>query len=116
MMDTLHEDLVACRNHVDLKGWAHCRNGIWSYELSLESSCIGLSPDRLGLSNTRADAVFRCLIDTAGAANAQGLYAWNDDPSRTKAEVLALLDEAIAATSPPPLDLDLSELVEASLA
>lgn len=97
-MDT-HEVLVAARNLIDREGWAdHARGG--------DRSPTG--PQCAGLACTAAAGEWGgvslhavvALQDVVG----EDLYQWNDTPGRTKEEVLAAFDKAIAETAPAPMD------------
>jgi hypothetical protein len=110
---TTHERLVAARNKVDRDGWI--RLGAVPYvERGPISSCAqnaitnNEEPD-IKAWRPAADA----FADAAGIGHWSGIPVWNDRPERTKAEVLAAFDRAIAATAPPPPDPQWSELVEA---
>jgi hypothetical protein len=60
--------------------------------------------------NPCMDFIQEHLQATRGAHSyAFCVSSWNDDPMRTKAEVLELLDELIAQTAPEPENLVLEE-------
>lgn len=96
---TTHEMLVAARNLIDREG--HYR-GSWS---NGRGYCI-----HSAIGAVTADYDFGpSTIATAHAASdlmqARGYTTdWNDAPGRTKAEVLAAFDEAVAETAQPPAD------------
>lgn len=101
-MTTTHEVLVAARNLIDRGGW------IQGAVLTSDGRCaVGALRDTGGALDTN-DEPFWILRRQVGTA----LSRWNDTPGRTKAEVLAAFDKAIAATAPSPPDLPLPELTE----
>jgi hypothetical protein len=101
---TTHELLVAARNLIDREGWKQAQarysfgpgDGRCAY-VALCDAC-GF---RTILANQATAVLARFIPRTDETANAD-LYDWNDHPDRTKAEVLALFDRAIAATAPEP--------------
>jgi hypothetical protein len=54
------------------------------------------------------DELAEGLYALAGLIDTGSLSEWNDDPARTQAGVLEILDRAIAASRTPPLPLLLS--------
>ena len=95
----VHEVLVAARNLIDREGWTQnhygrpgrgfCVYGACGAAEHGSALCGGYGP---------AEDVMRKVL------GAPQLAAWNDTPGRTKAEVLAAFDKAIAATAPEPAD------------
>lgn len=88
---TTHEVLVAARNEIDRRG--HCRG----YGEGGEGFCVHQAIGWADSSPISEEA--SVLMKDLGAT-----VEWNDAPERTKAEVLALFDRAIAATAPAPAD------------
>ena len=98
-----HETLVAARNLIDREGWAQKRDGKWWREND-GGKCASNAILRTAgeCSDLAAWDVFRD-VNGIGPRSAD-LFAWNDAPGRTKEEVLAAFDAAIAATAPEPAD------------
>lgn len=106
---TTHEVLVAARNLIDQDGWWQSGHGCSEGE-----HCVGLALLACGRNDDAERAAYVAFADATGldvswptGIDVTPIYNWNDDPSRTKAEVLAAFDRAIAATAPPP---DFSQL------
>jgi hypothetical protein len=107
-----HEVLVAARNLIDREGWKQAKSRyefgvgpgrcayIALWDATMEGDCVTLVANR-------ATDVLAEFIPRSGGTSSGDLYDWNDAPGRTKEEVLALFDEAIAATAPEP-DLSLT--------
>jgi hypothetical protein len=103
---TTHEVLVAARNLIDREGW------IQNAHYAPEGRCVrgalsDVTRGKTDLGYYHATRAFSDVVDEVL------IGAWNDHPDRTKAEVLAAFDKAIAATAPEPPDPQWSELVEA---
>jgi hypothetical protein len=104
---------VNARNKIDRVGWI--RLGA--------VPCIALTPGAAcalnAITDDEEDAIrlwrpaAEAFAEAAGIGHWSGIPVWNDHRDRTKAEVLAAFDAAIAATAPPPPDPQWSELVEA---
>lgn len=118
----VHEVFVNARNKVDLDGWF--RNGLAPYSEREKTrprcALIAMSNDhfehREGVSKA-----FCVANEIPPAPDKPGNFEygwavvdWNNDPARTKAEVLAAFDRAIAATAPAPwVELEAFEGVRA---
>ena len=96
---TTHEVLVAARNLID-------REGLWCGGFDdgggTSGTCTWIALREVGgfrRGRAAADALGR-VNGMAPDASLSDLYDWND--SRTKEEVLAAFDRAIAATAPAP--------------
>jgi hypothetical protein len=103
---TAHEVLVTARNLLDREGW------IQDYTWTREGRCtVGavLTP-HLTEGSIEALELFADLIGCP--RDWMAIAHWNDDPDRTKEQVLAVFDTAIAATAPPPPDPQWTEIVE----
>jgi hypothetical protein len=87
----VHEVLVRARNLIDRHGWQQGDMGNANEGYCIEGACRAAGSDYGDWSEVRAPL---------GIAIP---FVWNDEPGRTKEEVLAVLDAAIAATAPPPL-------------
>lgn len=103
---TTHEVLVAARNLIDRGGWAHRGHGDWTFErVGARCALNAITNNGARACSEYTDpvkelgAAIGCSDVTAAAAE---IPRWNDTPGRTKAEVLAAFDEAIAATAPEP--------------
>jgi hypothetical protein len=101
---TVHEVLVAARNLIDREGW---KQADFRYSFSPgpgRCAYVALCDVRndIEMANAATNALVR-FIPRSGCPN-EDLYDWNDTPGRTKEEVLALFDKAIADTAPPPAD------------
>lgn len=114
---TTHEVLVAARNMVQ-KGWWHSPDGCREGHVCAGIAIMDAAPSHEVFGFERE--AYRTLASILGLDIACGagidilpIYQWNDAPGRTVEEVLAAFDKAIAATSPPPPDPSLPELVEA---
>lgn len=61
--------------------------------------CVGLTLSDLGDYTYEAYAALGRAIGAADPEDISEVYAWNDDPATTHADVLAALDRAIEATA-----------------
>ena len=96
----VHRVLVDARNGLARDGWAQRGMPSVHKEGPSPHCALGWLPSHPDLFHSAAD-VLRRVIDLG----AYGCIAeWNDAPGRTKEEVLAAFDRAIAATAPPPQD------------
>jgi hypothetical protein len=100
---TTHEVLVAARNLIDREGWKQDKDfGPGPGHCAYSAMCGLFGPE---LANEAVDVLVLGYGGRYGGHGTNaGLYRWNDEPERTKEEVLALFDEAIAATAPAPAD------------
>jgi hypothetical protein len=99
---TPHEVLVKARNRLARRhGWHGRRVHLFG-----DARCAGLAiSDAAGGYHGAALRAFYAATGEAGAyAGPISIYRWNDAPGRTKKEVLAAFDRAIAATAPAPAD------------
>ena len=111
----VHDVLVKARNLIDREGW-HGR------EFSEPGGvCAGSAIERA--TDTPDPLARRCVYDAFIAVNALppvpalhpdingvgAIVLWNDAEGRTKEEVLAAFDKAIAKTAPPPEDIPLPD-------
>jgi hypothetical protein len=97
---TTTEALVAARALLVSSGWirgtfkrneGYCLTGAISY------SVVGLDREPFWAA-TRA---IRAFLPGHDAEDARGIHSWNDRGSRTKEEVLAVIDQAIASLVAP---------------
>lgn len=104
---TTHEVLVAARNYLEREGWAqgHWPDfGEWIYPPdSPNATCASNVLKRLECDEPERWKARRELLKAIGRDDVADIFRWNDTPGRTKAEVLAAFDKAIAATAPDPL-------------
>jgi hypothetical protein len=95
-----HEVLVAARNLIDRQGW--CQQPGENFAVHGRPQCALGALDLVEPNWIAAGvphALYRHLPGDLGS-----VVEFNDEPGRTKDEVLALFDKAIAATAPEPAD------------
>ena len=100
-----HQILVKARNLLDREGHAkhalrdetgYCQLGARNMATFGTQRFVWGHPDRKAFH-----AAKEALTDAVGVPSEE-LVDWNNAPERTKEEVLAAFDRAIAATAPPP--------------
>lgn len=94
------EILKAARARIE-QGWcqrAYAQDAEGSYvsTLSPDADSYCLSGALWATAGLDDKAVARCLVLLSEDGRACGVIAWNDQPERTKEEVLARYDQAIA--------------------
>lgn len=104
---TAHEVLVRARNLIDRVGWLQCSvKGHHDPGGHCVATWVATVADDAPAEFEAMYAFGRAI----GIGSLPRIYEWNDAPGRTKDEVLAAFDRAIAATAPPPPDLYLTEM------
>jgi hypothetical protein len=99
---TTHEVLVKARNLIGRDGWVQRDWGAPGGP----RCAVGVISDSGGDGASRITAR-RAVAEAAGVEDdgwGGAVITWNNAPGRTKAEVLAAFDKAIAATAPEPPD------------
>lgn len=107
-MQTVHETLILAREFVS-QGWtqghAVIRRSNQMGVCILGALTLATPPGKKWTDTLYFPAAMELTRLLGGQGNFH-LIKWNDAPERTKEEVLALLDEAIAATAPEPSPLE----------
>lgn len=106
-----HDLLVAGRNHIDRYGWfAGAAGPAGEDQPRCTAAAIAQVLDqanvdgRLGVEQrfSLRNEALQALTNAIGLTSMSRVSVWNDMPGRTKEQVLAKYDEAIAATAPLP--------------
>ena len=114
-----HEVLVKARNLLDRDGWTQGRFGDVGGPYCARGALVvaagaprpaTVPPSRHCGALNSAYHLLQLIVgvETIGAD-------WNDTPGRTKEEVLAAFDAAIAETAPPPEDIPLPDPLNAGV-
>lgn len=106
---TAHDALVAARNDLAINGWGSY--GDEPRDASASGHCALGAFHGVVRTDTRKEAL--AALAAAMGVLPREIPNWNDARGRSKAEVLAAFDEAIAATAPEPDTSFLTEPVKA---
>lgn len=90
-MRTPIENLKAIRQLIETYGWVQGTYGSWAQGYCLAGALLRVAPTMFA---TRDEAMVAALAPLP--ASLRGLAIWNDQPGRTKEDVLAFCDRAIA--------------------
>jgi hypothetical protein len=97
---TTHEVLVKARNRIERTGWTQALTGPRHGPNCIYAACSWEAGTSVGTA--KAANELRNALELKHPR--LSLMVWNDQSSRTKEEVLAAFDKAIAATAPEPAD------------
>jgi hypothetical protein len=94
------DKLKTVKQHLERHNWAQ-----GDAALAANSTCLGIALNTLGYDTDAVDYIYEAIAEKYGELYRHGagiIVYWNDQPGRTKEEVLAVVDRAVELAAARP--------------